>query len=335
MRIHLSVVILSVLGSAIIGYFVGRRGNGIGSSVETGSRSAGSQASVVGTASRPTEAVSPEESMFNNLRNRAAAMSDEEFGMRFAQLLAAANSAETTVGRAALLSAIDGPKALAAYLAFKKSQGIPLNSENMAIREMLTVAGQKDGSRAMDLFLANAPEFNEISSLMHGWALQDPNAAANWFNNLPSNFASQHGCLSGLVYAIGQKDPKVCRNVFAQLSSEDQLDSADSVARSLFLAHGCEAVDQVMADLPAAVVRKGLEAIFERIERRPLTEVVPWLADQVGQGREIARSPAAATMLVKRWRAWNLSDPAAASAWRSSAVSANPQLEQMLAEEKP
>ena len=74
---------------------------------------------------------------------------------------------------------------------------------------------------------------------------------------------------------------------------------------------------------------KCLHGILDRMEKRPSTETVPWLATQV------TSSPEAAPALVKAWKRWTTGDPAAAAAWRSSAVSANPQLEQMLAEEKP
>lgn len=330
MRVRFSIFLFSVLGSAVAGYFVGKWRPEIVSS-RVGEKPGQPQVPVtVGSqTNQNTEAVSAEEAAFRDLRRQAAAMSDVEFGARYAQLMAAANSAETTQARAALLSAVDGPKALAAYLAFKKQQGLPLSADNLTIREMLTIAGQKDGARAMDLFLASAPEFCEISSLMHGWALQDPIAAAAWFNNLPDNFSRQHGCLSGLVYGIALKDPQVAREVFSKLSPADQLDSADSITRALFLEHGCAAVDLIRSGLNGDLKYKCLHGILDRMEKRPSAETVPWLAGQVSE------SPEAAAALAGAWKRWATGDPEAASAWRTSAVSANPQLEQILPSQKP
>jgi hypothetical protein len=146
---------------------------------------------------------------------------------------------------------------------------------------------------------------------------------------VPDDFASQKNCLKGLVYGLAQKDAAIASTVFQTLSPADQASSAEEVARSLFLNHGPAAVDLVTSKVHGDVKYKCLQGILDRMEKRPSTETVPWLAAQ------LTSSPEAAPALVKAWKRWTTGDPAAAAAWRSSAVSANPQLEQILADEKP
>ena len=273
----------------------------------------------------PKPVVNPTREQVALFQVRHAALTPEAFGQRYAELLAGANSAETLLERAIMLTSLDADRAIASYLAYKTLTGVAPGKMSLEIQPMLTVAGQCDGAGMMTAMQKLAPDFFEVASLVHGWALSDPSAAVAWYNGLPDDAAQQRkGGLKGLMYGLAQRDAGVAKEVFHSLSTEDQATSGSLLTQSVLSTHGTDAVDRLLTGLPPAVVRQCLDGSFERGARRPPPEMVPWLATHLGTSGTVDQ------IFLQSWSSWATSAPAEAERWRTAAVAANPRIAPLL-----
>ena len=113
-------------------------------------------------------ALAPEESAMVALMQEAGQMSASAFGERMAELLTSTDSVATLMERAAMTATIDAERMAAVYTAYKKRKGAGPDENNQILRPLLIVAGQRDGLKAMQAMQAAAPDFIELSSLVHG-----------------------------------------------------------------------------------------------------------------------------------------------------------------------
>ena len=102
------------------------------------------------------------------LMQEAGQMSASAFGERMAELLTSTDSVATLMERAAMTATIDAERMAAVYTAYKKRKGAGPDENNQILRPLLIVAGQRDGLKAMQAMQAAAPDFIELSSLVHG-----------------------------------------------------------------------------------------------------------------------------------------------------------------------
>lgn len=86
---------------------------------------------------------------FATLSLRIAKMTPQEYGQRFADLLAGTNSADALLERAAMLAAVDGERGVAAYVAFKKQTGTPPGRYSAEVEQLFTVGGQRAGASVL------------------------------------------------------------------------------------------------------------------------------------------------------------------------------------------
>lgn len=272
---------------------------------------------------KPAAASAPEK--FAALHQRIAKMSPQEYARRFAELLAGTNSADALLERAAMLAAVNGERGAAAYIAFKKQTGTAPGRYSAEVEQLFTVGGQLDGANMMAVIQKEAPDAKEIASLVHGWAMADPDAAVEWYNSLPDDYPGRRDSINGLMFGLAQRDAAVAKKVYhSSLSPEDQSVSANLLAHSLLVAHGPEAVDSLIEGLPQEIAARCLEGASNRSGRRRPEGMVPWLATHLGTTGTVDRA------FVEYWGAWMKNDPAAAENWRAAAVASNPRIAPLL-----
>lgn len=282
----------------------------------TGSRSeAGAQKtsppnveSEAGTTAASASALAPEESEMVSLMRRASQMSTAAFGDRMAELLTATDSLEVTTECTAMIATINGERMAACYDAFKKRKGMDSEQNSDRLRPLLMAAGQRDGLNTVRAMRAVAPAFVEMDTLVHGWMLSEPGAVVTWFNEQDDQ--TQQQALTGLVWGLGQNDFKSAKTVFDSFSQEDQARSAVALSRSLITNHGVAAVDHLIEGLSPELAQQCLDGALNRIQRRPPSEVVPWLAAKSASFPDLSDNYAVA---LKRWFK---TDPAAAQRWQ-------------------
>jgi hypothetical protein len=257
---------------------------------------------------------------FALLSSRAVALTPEQFGQRYAELLSGTDSADSLLERAAMLATIDADRATACYLAYKKRLGASFQQNNQEIRHLLTVAGERDGAKVIAAMQKAAPGFQELSSLVHGWAMKNPAAAVEWYNNLPDNDAQRKTALDGLMWGLSQRDTATTRKVYLSLSPEDQLSSGRSLGRALFTSGGGAELDRLMEGLSPEATQQCLQGACERVFRRAPSECTPWLASHLGVSDLVNQT------FVDAWSRWSVSDPIAAEKWRAAAAQSNPRI---------
>ena len=98
-----------------------------------------------------------------------------------------------------------------------------------------------------------------------------------------------------------------------KLFPQDQQKSASNLASSLVGKHGVTAVDSLIEGLSPELAQKCVTGATYRIDRRPPSEAVQWLAGKVAAYPEISGQFESA---LKRW---TVSDPAAAQRWLDQA----------------
>lgn len=261
---------------------------------------------------------------FSGYTVRVENLTAEQFGQRYAELMAGADSTASLLERAAMLGTMTPERAAAAYLAYKQRTGASLKQNTQEIRHLLTVAGERDGAATIAAMQKAAPGFTEMSSLVHGWALKEPAAAVEWYNNLADGDPQRKTALDGLMWGLSLRDAATVGKVFRDLSLQDQLTSGRSLGRSLFTAQGGEEVNRLIEGMPPEVVQQCLVGACERAGRRAPAETVPWLASHLGVADAVDES------FLSNWHRWSTADPAAAEEWRAAAVQANPRIAPML-----
>lgn len=247
---------------------------------------------------------------------RAKALSSSAFGTRMAELMTATDSIATISERAAMIATMDGDRMAASYVAYKKKLGIGVNEHCQELRTLLVAAGQRDGLHAFTAMQSISPEFPEMSSLVHGWVLTDPNAVVQWFNAREDKAPGQ--ALVGLIWGLGQKGGTLAKNAFQSLSPEDQSNSAYDLARSMTTTHGLKALDDLMVAVSPNLTQKLIDGALERINRRPPDEVVPWLA------AKLETNPKLISQLKSALDKWVIADPTAAKQWQEQMSSKQP-----------
>ena len=219
-----------------------------------------------------------------------------------------------------MLADINPQRAAEAYAAYKKRTGSAFTENSNEIRPLLTAAGEQDGPGTLQAIRQSTPAFHEISSLIHGWALKRPEDAVAWFNALPADSPEQSNALTGLMWGLGQGNPATARAVFENLSPEDQMTSAEGLARALYTANGPAGLDQLLSGLSPELAAKCIMGAVPRTRSRPPGEVVPWLAGH------LAAVPGVAAPLRTLWQRWQSTDPEAAGEWHQN----HPELQALL-----
>lgn len=339
MKLRSDVLIASILLAGGIGFLAGKytasppppAEEWKSGTVRSGPRPPQQQAQAQAPdAESPKPAAGSAPDQFAVLHQRIAKMSPQEYGQRFAELLAGTNSADALLERAAMLAAVDGERGVAAYVAFKNQTGTPPGHYSAEVEQLFTVGGQRDGAKMVAGILKEAPDSKEIASLVHGWAMTDPQAAVDWYNSMPDDYPGLRDSINGLMFGLAQRDAELAKKVYhSSLSPEDQSVSAALLSHSLLVAHGPEAVDRLVEGLPPDIAAKCLEGASNRSGRRRPEGMVPWLSTHLGTSGAVDRA------FVENWGAWMKNDPAAAENWRTAAVASNPRIAQILSPPAP
>lgn len=264
------------------------------------------------TTAVPAAPASSTATLIVEMAERISRMTPVEYGARYTELLVGPESSRSLLERAAMLAEIDAGRAAAAYLAYKKRTGATFTENSSAIRPMLTAAGEREGLRALQAMEQTNPEFHELDSLIHGWAMKKPQEAVSWFNSLPEDAPRQADALSGLMWGVGQGDPATARAVFLKLSPDDQLTSVSGLAQSLYTSRGPAGLEALLPGMSPEMSAKLILSAVPRTRSRSPGEVVPWLAGYV------ASVPATAVPFRTAWQRWQATDPQAARAWQQS-----------------
>lgn len=249
---------------------------------------------------------------FAALGTKVSTMSPEEFGQRYAELLTGTSSEDNLLERAAMVAALTPERTVACYLAYKNRVGVGLKENTQDIRHILTVAGERDGASVIAAMQKAAPGFQELSSLLHGWAMKDPGSAVEWYNNLPDGDAQRKTALDGLMWGLSLRDAATTRKVYLSLSPEDQVSSGRSLGRAIYTSGGGAELNQLIAGLPPDAAQECLRGACGVAVRRTPSESVPWLATHLGNATTADRA------FLESWIRWTVSDPDAAEKWRAA-----------------
>ena len=167
------------------------------------------------------------------------------------------------------------------FVAFYKAYTIKkrVSSGDMNLNTPLLDLGQKPGSEMIALMTKDYPDgFNRIDSLIHGWAMSEPEQAVASFNNLEDNYGQYQNALQGLIWGLAAKDGTMAGEVLQKLSPADQSKAVFGFAGSFVDRHGLQTFDAWLKTAPASLAANATAGAVQFACYKPPEEHVPWLA---------------------------------------------------------
>ena len=234
-------------------------------------------------------------------------LTPEDYAVRLESLMREGLTLNESLEQTAMFSMANAEQGAAFYRLHKEEAGLSSKLETKEFRNFLLMMGQKNGRRFLDHIIEEIPpdSSGDASSITHGWAIVEPQAAANWLNELPDDHPLLGLSMRGVIFGVAQSNVQTAITVFNGLDPLDVNDySIDPFANSLVMNHGLAAMDDYLASDPSPeianrVIEKGLWAI----DRRPSDEYLPWAAPKLDS------YPMLQSHFRSTFQKWALEDP--------------------------
>ncbi len=203
-------------------------------------------------------------------------LDDAAFGAKLAALLTGKGTLEEIVEAGGMKARLTPGRFVAFYKAYTMKKQV--SSGDMNINTPLLKLGQEHGREMIALMTKDYPDgFNRIDSLIHGWAMSEPELAVEWFNKLEDKYGHYESALQGLIWGLAAKDGPMAGKVLLTLSPADQSKAVFGFASSFVDRHGLQAFDDWLKTAPASLTSHAVNSAVQFACYKPPQEYVPWL----------------------------------------------------------
>jgi hypothetical protein len=204
-------------------------------------------------------------------------LDDAAFGAKLAALLTGKGTIEELVEAGGMKARLTPGRFVAFYKAYTLKKRI--SSGDMNVNTPLLKLGQEHGREMIALMTKDYPNgFNRIDSLIHGWAMSEPEQAVEWFNKLEDHYGQYDSALQGLMWGLAAKDGTMAGKVLQTLSPADQAKAVFGFASSFVDRQGLEAFDAWLKEAPASLAANATASAVQFVCYKPPEQHVPWLA---------------------------------------------------------